>query len=207
MFDENQIRLGGETYTISYEFAPAMGIARQWEWSNSSNMGVPKATEQRLNRLFVESWTVDLVDRLTIEQQTALALILQEMGADTVVFHALGLTSPRNTVESSVTNPRPPSGFLKFLGYKVGKNGIPKTERLAALRTAFAADANEYRLHFAPTYFDKWGDPCSQTRKDRIVYLLESSRDDPLQKKNSLAREQWREDLDWIAENLQVVST
>jgi hypothetical protein len=100
---------------------------------------------------------------------------------------------------------RPEKGMLSALGYHVGhSHGVPAAIRHRILRHLLEG---ELPLVQSPAYTDEWGEPKSPTRYGKLIRTLESLANDPrldAQLNMEKAIIEWREDIDWVKQNLQV---
>lgn len=91
-------------------------------------------------------------------------------------------------------------GMLKYMGYRVGKTGMPAPERRAVLRRVFELPLPRPKHLFSHDYVDSWGDPRTQGRLREIAYEIARFAKDRRAMRNPpwAAIEDWEDDLEWL---------
>lgn len=92
----------------------------------------------------------------------------------------------------------PPVGLLKYVGYKVGRNGLGEAERRAILQQVF--HAAELPAVSSASYMREWGGPRSG---DRLLKMANSIAAFCRNEKRKLrpseeAVSDWEDDLEWL---------
>lgn len=107
------------------------------------------------------------------------------------------LQSPRGHLRGS----RPVIGPLKALGYTVGENGLPVSERRDILRFALEG---ELPWSISAEVRSEWGDPDSSRRRFKIINSLKGFIALQVERRDGSARavEDWRQDLEWFTTTL-----
>lgn len=102
--------------------------------------------------------------------------------------------------EAKLEEEWPEVGFLRHLGYRVGKQGVATSERRRLLNKAYTIDAyNE----IPKSYADDWGEPRSGKRLSKMANSiaafckLQKRKDRPSWK----AIDDWESDLEWLYRN------
>lgn len=95
--------------------------------------------------------------------------------------------------------PVPKHGFMKHMGYTVGKQGLPASERRTILRRCFASSVPVW---FPEDYRDEWGLPETERRLRKMVDFLggvmEWARARADWQTMQRAIEEWEADRTWL---------
>ena len=89
-------------------------------------------------------------------------------------------------------------GLLKYLGYQVGKDGLPRIDRQSILRGVYSGSIPNVN---SPEYMNEWGAPDSGMRLQKLANCLAAFCRNGKRRKGSAptaAITDWEEDLSWL---------
>ncbi|WP_425004481.1 hypothetical protein [Mycolicibacterium sp. S3B2] len=94
-----------------------------------------------------------------------------------------------------------PTGVLREMGYKVGKQGLSTTERREILRRVYSVELVAGSAD-AQGYVREWGPPASTARLAKMVNSIAAFSRNAKRRNTdySEAIADWEEDLDWLTE-------
>lgn len=95
------------------------------------------------------------------------------------------------------------TGLLKYMGYTVGVNGLPDTERRRILADAFARDLSEFESISDKSYLLEWGEPSTAKRLHKIAESIAAFCRSMRSRSNASpqAVADWDADLNWLKQN------
>jgi hypothetical protein len=202
-FDEFLRRSGITPRTIASS-TKVLVIGRR-EWSESALRTLIKARSGMKLRVYSQEMLIaflltgndpldspsDVVERWG-RGHPALTFLSEVVGFDwpTTVVHGGG--------GSELQADWPQLGFLKYLGYAVGRSGGSEDERHDVLRKAYTAQ----RLPsvFPPEYRSEWGRPRSSVRLHKMAYSIATFCRNAKRRPHAMeiAIAEWEEDLEWL---------
>jgi hypothetical protein len=98
--------------------------------------------------------------------------------------------------------PSPTLGYLRYLGYRVGRQAPPQYERLLLLLHAFSQGV--VPPVFDPEYVAQWSEPNTPQRLSKLAESLAAFCRNERRKArpSTLAIQHWESDLQWLHENV-----